>query len=894
MGGANDSIRGGAWILLIVVLIFPSVAAAIDPPDPLNVLFVANGWYDQEDDIEEHLLDLGCDVTVKKDYRVYGSTDLSVYDLIVITEFAPGLSYSALGNIESSGVPVLIVEYWDFWYSYRLGLTSTEYCGYVGTDWIEHVDPSGLVHTVLGSEIPVYESTYTIYGISSQDIKEGVKPLAYSSRSFDEYAVIIDEERKIAATGVYDTTRYTEESWRYFDLLVGSIAQVGPQWPDTLSALDGFAQSGLMSYLDHLTGREDPQTVRAFVWDMIVGYNLFEFIHPINDQLQTYDADIEILWPGIFTLGVPHPPLDEEDYPDALWMLGEHETAPFDWYNPAYGTYITGADLGVSARYWGTTYFYMGDTWTSGFPGRAGCDQVTGVGFAECDDAMLYLKVGEDDPTDGVDVTLLHDTVDSSRFRSTAIDGVHRNFDHEVWADWDGNYEHVVNEDFSVPTGAVSYDVPVTVFVPVWMEYPAYNKTFYIKRVQLWYATQVTRSAVDDPSDTRAGKSWVGCSNNGKDFNNCYDFVNGNEIDFAYFSKEKFMQVAPVRVSAATVAAMDPAPPKENPSPEGGFLLYGTGQPYRTSGLYLAYVDWGDFGKVNADNDRPQNVYFFRKYQGNPGWIVNEEVEATPITNFTHYISTQAEFTDEGLQGEWDDMVQITRAYLEEFLWSQRVLINEEDEDEGDPCDDESCDYAECAWALGSVECTLCDEDDIHLCIDDIIDATFEYRRSMPEHTDGLGELSVKRVSMSVGSGGVDTLVFLSNHPYLGDPERQEMLDAIDVGVVNNPFLADPTGAFSVYDYSWRYGRVYLRTANPLTPWDLSAPKNTGNAGYGPYIMDEFTDVVPSMCDGGKLPDFPGYDVSLWHTVSSWHGPFLPGAYGVYTTSSQVCIPEVE
>jgi hypothetical protein len=38
-----------------------------------EVLFVANGYYDQEDDIVGHLGDLGFyNVTVKKDYQVYG------------------------------------------------------------------------------------------------------------------------------------------------------------------------------------------------------------------------------------------------------------------------------------------------------------------------------------------------------------------------------------------------------------------------------------------------------------------------------------------------------------------------------------------------------------------------------------------------------------------------------------------------------------------------------------------------------------------------------------------------------------------------------------------------------------------------------------------------------
>jgi hypothetical protein len=45
-----------------------------------GALFVAGGWYEQEDDIESHLLDLGHDVTVKADYQVYGSTDPSVYE----------------------------------------------------------------------------------------------------------------------------------------------------------------------------------------------------------------------------------------------------------------------------------------------------------------------------------------------------------------------------------------------------------------------------------------------------------------------------------------------------------------------------------------------------------------------------------------------------------------------------------------------------------------------------------------------------------------------------------------------------------------------------------------------------------------------------------------------
>ncbi|MFO8072407.1 MAG: hypothetical protein R6V85_11085, partial [Polyangia bacterium] len=193
------------------------------------MLFVAGGWYQQEDDIESHLLDLGYDVAVKTDYQVYGSTDLSVYDLVVITEFAPNLSYSALDNIESSEVPVLIVEYWDFWYSYRLGLTSTEQCGYVGTDTIEAVAEGYDSFTSrVGAEALVYQPYYTVYGIDEYDIEDGVRSVYYSSESFGEVAVLIDHERGIAATGVYDTTRYTNDAWKLFDLLIGEVTPEPP------------------------------------------------------------------------------------------------------------------------------------------------------------------------------------------------------------------------------------------------------------------------------------------------------------------------------------------------------------------------------------------------------------------------------------------------------------------------------------------------------------------------------------------------------------------------------------------------------------------------------------------------------------------------------------------
>jgi hypothetical protein len=56
-----------AAFVFLAALLAP-LAAKADPPAPLNVLLVANGWCSHEDDIENHFLDLGFMVTRIKDY----------------------------------------------------------------------------------------------------------------------------------------------------------------------------------------------------------------------------------------------------------------------------------------------------------------------------------------------------------------------------------------------------------------------------------------------------------------------------------------------------------------------------------------------------------------------------------------------------------------------------------------------------------------------------------------------------------------------------------------------------------------------------------------------------------------------------------------------------------
>jgi hypothetical protein len=79
---------------------------------------------------------------------------------------------------------------------------------------------------------------------------------------------------------------------------------------------------------------------------------------------------------------------------------------------------------------------------------------------------------------------------------------------------------------------------------------------------------------------------------------------------------------------------------------------------------------------------------------------------------------------------------------------------------------------------------------------------------------------------------------------------------------------------------------VYAWTA-PLSAADLGSfaavdPWTTNTAGYGPYIIDAYSD-----------SEYTGADIALWHTISVWQGdsPTSPTPYGVYTGSEVVPWP---
>ncbi|MFO8073387.1 MAG: hypothetical protein R6V85_16095 [Polyangia bacterium] len=813
-----------------MVLLLPSLGLALDPPDPLNVLFVADGWYEQEDEIEMHLDDLGYGVTVKTDYQVSGSTDLSVYDLIVITEFAPNLSYAALDNIESSEVPVLIVEYWDFWYSYRLGLTSTEQCGYVGTDTIEAASEGYDSFTSrLGAEALVYQPYYTVYGIDEYDIEDGVRSVYYSSESFGEVAVLIDHERGIAATGVYDTTRYTNDAWKLFDLLIGAVTPQPPGYSSAQEVAQAYVDSGLYGFVEQVEAdlARDPDSweyaeVEREAWEITVEWELYELWEYVGYELAglfgfdpTPPQWIEFYNHPERPHTTDQPPLgaSQGGIPGSEtehWFLGQYweETYPYSTIETPYqwADYHGGSDLGmgISVELYGRRLFYMGDTWgvdhddDDSTPrlqkwSTNDCEVSSGV---RCDD---MIAISHDPfPEDGIDVSPIFefdDTHQEARWKPLVIDGVHRDFSPQLHGSSVQYWTNPGQEPkFTVPTGAVATEIVTEVQMgngaSQWLTFPI---------VMVWYGTAINPVVLNDGYPIMRPASWVGCSYDGINFYACYRDQSGDVVPFSidvsphpapsqfgYPSQNpgepaRFTSVAAVDVTASDLDGICPGDSSsplclldDDTQPEfarGGLLLYGTGRPYRKSGIFLGFIKRTEIGAV--DNGKPVVNY----WTGSGWWSSSESYAGT----LTH------------------DPTDTTLPPCDRFRSPNHL--------DTDTTDTEGC------WSF--------------------------FQGWDPERV--FGEISAR------------------------------LLRSDDPQVTSKVLLLNNSWSSNWVLYWWipldtpDRGDLHFANLNP---------NQTNTSGYGPYIIDAYSD---DIYDGGG-------SVNIWHTVSVWgYGP-----YGVYTGEEDI------
>ena len=212
--------------------VFASVTAALalffvafaQPAQAADVLFVADGYYQQETDILGRLEGAGHDVTITKSYNVSGSTDLSPYDLIIVTEYATGIGWSGIDNIDSSGKPLFIIEYWDFYYAYAFGMSWDSWGDYLGTDTVHNPHDNHFITEPFGSTLGIHTEPWAVLtDVHISALKSGVEPLIYSDQYLQNVTVAVDDAKKRVFSGICDTTHFTDEAWDLFDRIVGYL-----------------------------------------------------------------------------------------------------------------------------------------------------------------------------------------------------------------------------------------------------------------------------------------------------------------------------------------------------------------------------------------------------------------------------------------------------------------------------------------------------------------------------------------------------------------------------------------------------------------------------------------------------------------------------------------------
>ncbi len=449
--------------------------------------------------------------------------------------------------------------------------------------------------------------------------------------------------------------------------------------------------------------------------------------------------------------------------------MGRNRGAGYnDYVTYAFDSVVRGTDLGISVQFGegGRTFFYMGDTgdvdppvngpW--GTPSMLDCAQ--GYNFA-CDDAIgvSYHETynNDDDETDGIDARVYYQYFNDGTgfvpgFKPLTIPGVNQ-------------FESVsgmppLNHcDYSAPPCLGLFNVPTgAAFVEWKFEMP--EPVITVPTIALWYATAAHTWDGDDATGSTKGASFLAFSKNGTHFG-ALDALPGDE-PYGVFSRDKFIQVSPVTITSSELFQLctDPStedsilcdlPHLDDPfeMSNEGLLLFGTGQRYRCSPLYLAFMTVPRLG-----------LWYYRKVGDQVSWVTDESL-ATPISSVSEANSN----------------------------------LN-------------------CSRTAGS----------------------WLYNGTADDQKQLFGEISVKLVKGDTPDDHY--LVLLSNH--------------------NGPT------------------RVQYRTAPLSEPDTWSAPEQTTARGYGPYIVDAYTEV-----DEGKL--------KMYHFISAWNGLWesnvlgLGEPYGVFT-----------
>ncbi|RJO68777.1 MAG: hypothetical protein C4523_06875 [Myxococcales bacterium] len=258
---------------------------------------------------------------------------------------------------------------------------------------------------------------------------------------------------------------------------------------------------------------------------------------------------------------------------EPAWMLDYLEVShlPINLFH--------GTDLGVSVEFGGRTIFYFGDTMggdadtsaCGGFPGR--CNDIMGIANTPRPAAAPERLL--------VDILEIpHNTSATGKYKPITIPGIHdMPADNWVWDD-----DTTIDGGFNVPTGAIAsrkYD-----------EAPPPTVVF------LWYGTGTYFEKILPFVDVVPSRSWLTYSTNGEDFQeSCYFDSNGPvpfsgpPVGDSTVGNTKFVQVSAVEIDNADyLFEEEDVPGLPQTDDEKGYFLFGAGDPFGGSPLYLAYV----------------------------------------------------------------------------------------------------------------------------------------------------------------------------------------------------------------------------------------------------------------------------------------------------------------
>jgi hypothetical protein len=290
---------------------------------------------------------------------------------------------------------------------------------------------------------------------------------------------------------------------------------------------------------------------------------------------------------------------------DDRWFAGENLRREIASPTTDPERLLIAADLGITVRFGegARTLVYLGDS--AGRPASDGCG--TAHPLATCNDAILVVDPADRDPEDGVAADVAAVEYPGGRlegFLPLVIPGINGADPLRRCPIVERSKGRPCLGPFNVPTGAAAVRLRADLLPGA-----GAGAAGDTDAVLLFYGTAITRSE-------RA--SWLAISTDGFHF---------AKLRAGPFSREKFIQVAPVPLRAAeieAVCAAEPTGPLCDAAlgPRGdAVLLFGAGETYREGRLYL--------GVVRLD-DLAVRYYRLDPKNGRETWV-GDERGATPI-----------------------------------------------------------------------------------------------------------------------------------------------------------------------------------------------------------------------------------------------------------------------